>query len=107
MNISMILDREEEIIREVLDNIPPFEISFTHIPYPGMGVGDCVRYLKCPSDEVFYIKQGMHGSNGSWKLKEKEVAIKWLLEAAINNVKVFGSHSDCTYSLKITDNKPM
>ncbi|MFT5547956.1 MAG: phage terminase small subunit [Rheinheimera aquimaris] len=70
---------------------------FTHIPYPEMGVSDCTRYLKCTSACEYYIKQGMHGSNGNWKREDKEVAIQWLLDAAVNNVRVLGSHSGCQY----------
>lgn len=33
MNISMIPDKEEKIIREIFESSPPFEIMFTHIPY--------------------------------------------------------------------------
>lgn len=96
---------EQEIVRSAMDTPPPFEISFTHVPYPGMSAGDCTRDLKYSTSGDCYIRQGMHGSSGTWKLEKKEVAMQWLLEAAINNLMVLGSHSNCSYILKSTDNK--
>lgn len=105
MNIRMTPGFEEDTVRSVLETDPPFEVSFTHIPYPEMSVGDCTRELKLSLGGDCYIKQGMHGSNGAWKREKKEVAIHWLIDAAINNFKVLGSHSRCSYILKETDKR--
>lgn len=104
MNISMAPGFEEDTVRNVIETNPPFEVSFTHIPYTGVSIGDCTRDLKISPSGDCYIKQGMHGSSGTWKLEEKEVATRWLIDAAINNFKVLGSHLRCSYTLQETGN---
>lgn len=101
MNIVINSGVEEATISKLIaDTKPPFEISFTHLPYPEMGVGDCTRDLKVVSSGECYIKQGMHGSGGTWKQETTQNAVQWLVEAAQNNFRIMNSHKSCIYTLK-------
>jgi hypothetical protein len=101
MDIIVHSGAEEATVRKLISETkPPFEISFTHIPYPEMGVGDCTRDLKVLSSGECYIKQGMHGSAGIWKQETMQNAVSWLVEAALNNFRIIHSHKSCIYTIK-------
>lgn len=105
MDITIEAGLEKTGVDLVMSSTPPFIVSFTHIPFDCMGVGDCTREIKCCSLNELYKREGMHGSAGSWKKIDMSQAVEWLLDAALNNYKVLGSHERCNYSLRETDNK--
>lgn len=93
--------KEKEDIEKALSSlIVGCEVSFTHIPYKEMSVGDCTREIRKTNGGTLQKYQGMHGSSGQWENVSLVGAVEWLYEAAMNNIKVTGSHDCCYYIIK-------
>ncbi|MGR5229754.1 hypothetical protein ACPV30_14655 [Photobacterium damselae] len=100
MQLDINKGTEEQFVQDLfLNQNPPFVVSFTHLPYSELAVGDCTREVRVTLNNDYYIFQGMHCSNGQWKLTSKENAVQWLVEALLQNVKILGSHESCLYRI--------
>ena len=91
---------ENKSISDLIDSMEATDnISFTYVPNKELSIGDDAREVQLDQDGIFYIKQGMHGSSGTWQKSNKVDAIDWLYNAALNNIEKFGSHENCYYRL--------
>lgn len=98
MQLDLNKGTEEQFVQDLfLNQNTPFVVSFTHLPYNELAVGDCTREVRVTLDDDYYIRQGMHGSSGQWKLTTKENAVQWLVDALNQNIRVLGSHESCLY----------